>query len=181
MTAESIYDILPEDCNSNWDEHLEYGLHERTSRSQHETIDDPSPLELKRIRETSSNRNDKGDREIFEIRSSPWQSARAHRTRDRDRRFCKGGLARNSFKIHRRNEEKRFQEFPLSTRSIFGEESTFHPLELQGQKKSLLQLTLPVPCRMKFSLRYLPNWTDKIVFRMWVDLDRVRLFLGKSL
>ena len=52
MTAESIYDILPEDCNSNWDEHLEYGLLERTSRSQQETIDDPSPLELKRIRET---------------------------------------------------------------------------------------------------------------------------------
>ena len=52
MTAESIYDILPEDCNSNWDEHLEYGLLDRTSRSQQETIDDPSPLELKRIRET---------------------------------------------------------------------------------------------------------------------------------
>ena len=111
MTAESIYDVLPEDCNSNWDEHLEYGLLDRTSRSQQETIDDPSPLELKRIRETLRIEMTR-EIEIFEIRSSPWQSAGAHRTRDRDRRFCQGGLARNSFKIHRRNERNDF-EFPF--------------------------------------------------------------------
>ena len=144
MTAESIYDILPEDCNSNWDEHLEYGLLERTSRSQQETIDDPSPLELKRIRETLRiemtreierfsksgllHGNLQGlieqEIEIADSAKVDWQEILS--------RFIEG-TRRNDFRIS------------LSTRSIFGEESTFHPLELQDRKKSLLPLTLPVP------------------------------------
>ena len=118
-------------------------------------LDDPSPLELKRIRET----------------------LRIEMTREIER-FSKSGLlhgtlqglieqeieiadsAKDWQKFFQDSSKERgegFQNF-LSTRSIFGEESTFHPLELRTEK-IVASLTLPVPCRMKFSLRYLPNWT----------------------
>ena len=87
---------------------------------------------------------------------------RAHRTRDRDRRFCKGGLARNSFKIHRRNEENDFRNF-LSTRSIFGEESTFHPLELQDRK-------------IIASIDTSGSMSNEILSQVLAELDRIKSY-----